>query len=77
MYNQSNVIRINYPLYIINWNNITYLSSGVMSKQNLLSMESDILRIQVLSLKLSVDCVDIIFPVAWLYGIMQKSLPSL
>ena len=45
---------------------ISYLSSGVMSKQNRLSMESDILLIQVLSLKLSVDWVDIILPVAWL-----------
>jgi hypothetical protein len=33
----------------------TYLSSGVISKQNRLSMESAIRLVHVLSLKLSVD----------------------
>ena len=43
--------------HIINWNNITYLSSGVMSKQNLLSIESEIRLTHDFNLNVSVDTI--------------------
>ena len=48
-----------------------HLSSGMMSKQNLLSMASAAFLIQDFSLKLSVF---VILASRWLYGIMQNVL---
>ena len=48
-----------------------HLSSGMMSKQNLLSMASAAFLIQDFSLKLSVF---VIFASRWLYGIIQNVL---
>ena len=49
------------------------LSSGIRSKQNLLSMDSEIRLMQAFTRKVSLEST---FGAVWLYGIMQNSLAN-